>query len=101
MNTPEIELLDLSPAFVLGVAHTIYQVLGERAPGRVARGPTGREHFIPGPVVLQPGFAVYHPFKSGSEEEYSYDQGRIFAAQKIQEEIQASAIHLQKGVNAQ
>jgi hypothetical protein len=90
MNTPEIELIEVSPAFVLGVAHTIYQVLGERMPGEWITGPTGHRFYRRGPLKRAPGFAVGHPFAPGEEEEYQYDQGRVFAAQKLQEEVQAA-----------
>lgn len=87
MDTPEIQLLDVSPAFVLGVAHTIYQALGERAPGTIVTGPTGHTHYRRGPITKEPGFPVYHPFPPGEREEHQYDQGRVFAAQKLQEEL--------------
>jgi hypothetical protein len=90
MNTPEIELIEVSPAFVLGVAHTVYQVLGERMPGEWITGPTGHRFYRRGPLKRAPGFAVGHPFAPGEEEEYQYDQGRVFAAQKLQEEVQAA-----------
>lgn len=96
MNCPEIDLIDVSPAFVVGVSHSLAEIFGERYPPDTRRNPKWPLHFqkARGPFRVDPGAKQFHSFSAGSREEYEYSQGRAYVAQRAQKDIEkAKGIH--------